>query len=299
MVRVRTCVIFNPTARGDKARLFREQLARIARDSVLKLTSGPGHARLLATEAVIEGFETIVAAGGDGTVHEVLNGIGGAPGGFERARLGLLPLGTINVFARELEIPSMLELAWRTVLQGCEARIDLPSAEFSVNGKPQKRWFAQLAGAGLDARAVELVSWVLKRRIGPLAYVWAGLQAMATVGSRVTVSGGGTSNTGGLVLIGNGRLYGGNYRVFPKADLKDGLLDICVFPRVNWLTLARCGPQILLRGTLPESSVHHFCAESIELASETRTPLELDGEFVGVLPARLTVKKLGLRVIVP
>jgi hypothetical protein len=97
------CVIFNPAARGNKARHFRRQLDAIGSQCALKATAAPGDARRLAAEAVDDGFDLIVAAGGDGTVNEVLNGIGDAPDGFARARLGVLPLGTVNVFARELE----------------------------------------------------------------------------------------------------------------------------------------------------------------------------------------------------
>lgn len=89
---MRICVIFNPVARGEKARRFRRHLDEIGSQSSLKLTTGPGDARRLAAEAVGEGFEIVAAAGGDGTVNEVLNGIGDVPGGFERSRLGVLPL---------------------------------------------------------------------------------------------------------------------------------------------------------------------------------------------------------------
>jgi diacylglycerol kinase (ATP) len=296
---VRTCVIFNPTAKGDKARRFRHHLDEIAKQSTLKLTTGPGDARRLATEAVGEGFETVVAAGGDGTVNEVLNGIGDAPKGLERARLGILPLGTVNVFARELKISAKLELAWAAIRLGRERLIDLPSVEYLSNGKKTSRCFAQLAGAGLDARAIELVHWDLKKRIGPLAYVVAGLNALLETPSKITAAAGQKSYSGGLVLIGNGSLYGGPFRVFPDADLCDGLLEVCVFPRVNWLTLARCGPQLLVRGNLPKSAVESFRAESLLLTSAAPAPLEADGELIGQLPATFSIKRGGLRVIVP
>jgi len=112
---------------------FRRHLDEVGTQSTLKLTSGPRDARRLAAEAIGEGFETIVAAGGDGTVNEVLNGLGDVSDGFERARLGVLPLGTVNVFARELAIPSKLERAWSIIQQGSETRIDLPKAEYSKN----------------------------------------------------------------------------------------------------------------------------------------------------------------------
>ena len=296
---MRTCVIFNPAARGEKARHFRRHLEALGNQATLKLTAAAGDARRLAEEAVNEGFDIVVAAGGDGTLNEVLNGLGDAPEGFERARLGLLPLGTVNVFARELGLPVRLEAAWEAIQQGKETRIDLPCVDHEADGLRQRRYFAQLAGAGLDARAIELVHWPLKKRIGPLAYVVAGLKALMGAQSKITVTGGGRSETGELVLIGNGRLYGGQYRIFPGADVRDGRLDVCVFPRVNWLTLARCGPALLLQGRPPASLVRAFQAESLTLNSPVTTPLEADGELLGRLPATFSVQRSRLRVIVP
>jgi YegS/Rv2252/BmrU family lipid kinase len=296
---VRTCVIFNPTARGEKARRFRRHLDAIGRQSTLKLTAAAGDARRLAAEAIGEGFEVIVAAGGDGTLNEVLNGIGDAPEGFERARLGVLPLGSVNVFAQELAVPIKLDAAWAAIRRGRETRIDLPRVEYRADGRPQRRCFAQLAGAGLDARAIERVQWQLKKKIGPLAYMVAGLKALLGAQSKITAADGRHSATGELVLIGNGRLYGGQFRLFPKADLRDGLLEVCVFPRVNWLTLAHCGPSLLLRGTLPASAVEVFRAESLTLTSPSPTPLEVDGELIGHLPAAFSLERSRLRVIVP
>src|SRR6058998_956367 len=167
---MKTCVIFNPAARGQKATQFRDHLATLAARVTLKPTYAAGAGRPLAAEAVREGFETIVAAGGDGTLNEVLNGIGDEPDGFARARLGVLPLGTINVFAREIGMPLDLHRAWAVIRRGRESAIDLPQVEFGATGKSQRRWFAQLAGAGLDAHAVELVDWNLKKSIGFFAY---------------------------------------------------------------------------------------------------------------------------------
>ena len=294
---VRTCVIFNPAARGEKARRFRRHLEAIGRQSLLKLTAEAGQARRLAAEAVREGFETIVAAGGDGTLNEVLNGIGDEPDGFERTRLGVLPLGTVNVFARELGLPGGLEAAWEVIRHGSETRIDLPSV--TVDGSQQRYYFAQLAGAGLDARAIELVKWQVKKAIGPLAYVLAGLHAVLSAPSKITVTGGGHSLTGELVLIGNGRLYGGQFTLFPHADLRDRLLEVCVLPRVNWLTLARCGPGLLLTGRLPASATKLFKAGSLTLTSPSAAPLEIDGELIGHLPATFSVQRSRLRVVVP
>jgi YegS/Rv2252/BmrU family lipid kinase len=296
---VRICVIFNPAARGNKARHFRRQLNAIGSQCALKATTAPGDACRFAAEAVGEGFDLIVAAGGDGTVNEVLNGLGDAPNGFARARFGVLPLGTINVFARELKIPLRIERAWDVLQRGREVLLDLPHAEFLANGTRQRQYFVQLAGAGMDARAIELVDWSHKKKIGPLAYLIAGLKALREQKPGITVRADGREVTGELVLIGNGRFYGGPFGIFPLADLRDGLLDVCVFPRINWLTMFRCAPGLLARRRLPERIVQRVRAAAFELDGEPAAAFELDGEWVGHLPAAFSVEREKLRVIVP
>jgi YegS/Rv2252/BmrU family lipid kinase len=296
---VRTCVIFNPAARGDKARHFRRHLDDIAPHCALKATAAAGEARRLATEAVTDGFELIVAAGGDGTVNEVLNGIGDAPVGFARARLGVLPLGTVNVFAREIGLPLRIERAWETLQHGRETRLDLPCVEFSANGVRRRQYFVQLAGAGLDARAIELVTWPFKKKFGPLAYIIAGLKALRGRLPKITARVDGQIAAGELILVGNGRFYGGPFEIFPQADLRDGLLDICILPRADWLTLLRCATGLLVRRTLPASTVQRFRASAFELTSDIPASFELDGEWVENLPATFSVAREQLRVAVP
>jgi diacylglycerol kinase (ATP) len=294
---VPTCVIFNPAARGNKARHFRRHLDEIGGQSALKATAAPGDARRLASDAIADGFDLIVAAGGDGTVNEVLNGIGDAPNGFERAHLGVLPLGTVNVFARELKIPMKLDRAWEILRRGRETKIDLCCAEFFSVGVRKKQFFAQLAGAGLDARAIELLDWRLKKRIGPLAYIVAGLKALQEKKPKISVSVGGQNFSGELILIGNGKFYGGPFGIFPLADLRDGFLDVCIFPRVDFLTLLRCAPSFLARQKLPEKIVKRFRAEKFELTCDSPAAFELDGEWAGNLPVTFSVGREKLRVV--
>ena len=296
---MRACVIFNPAARGEKARTFRDQLARLSAEVTLKPTYAAGSGRPLAAEAAREGFDTIVAAGGDGTLNEVLNGLDDAPDGFSRVRLGLLPLGTINVFARELGIPLSFQPAWDVIRQGKETLVDLPEAEFAVQGRPTRRLFAQLAGAGLDSRAIELVDWEQKKTIGPLAYVVAGFKALAETRTPIVATAAGTRTQGELILIGNGRYYGGHFNLFPKADLRDGLLDVTVFPRVNWETLLRSGWGWLTGQIHASAGSRTFQAESFTLTSPAPVALQLDGDNVGHLPAKFSLRPRVLRVLVP
>ena len=219
--------------------------------------------------------------------------------GFEHARLGVLPLGTINVFARELGIPTNPDAAWPILQRGHERRIDLARIEAGDLDNPSRSYFAQLAGAGLDARAIQLVNWPLKKRIGPFAYVVAGLRAMTEKQAMLTVADGTHTVTGQLVLVGNGSRYGGPFRIFPDAELADGYLHVCIFPRVNWRTLIHCGLALLFTMKLPRRGLVRLRAQSLTLIGPAARHFEVDGELGGSLPARFTVQPAGLRVLVP
>jgi diacylglycerol kinase family enzyme len=169
-----------------------------------------------------------------------------------------------------------------------------------------QRWhFAQLAGAGLDARAIELVDWQHKKAVGPLAYVIAGFRALATRQPEITVTADGEKLSGELVLVGNGRFYGGPFTIFPGADLRDGLLEVCVFPRVNVWQILRCCVPMLFTGRLPENAVQRVRAASFTLtaapadANAKPASVEMDGEWIAPAPATFGVTPGKLRVIVP
>jgi diacylglycerol kinase (ATP) len=297
--RVRTCVIFNPTAKGDKARNFREQLGEFASDAEMRPTTYAGAARDLAKAAVEEGFETIVAAGGDGTLNEVVNGIGDAERGYERCRFGVIPLGTVNVFALELGMPFAVKKAWEVVRTGKERAIDLPHATFQVGDKTVARRFLQMAGAGWDARAVELVNWTLKKRIGRFAYIWAGFGALKPPKAKVIVRAREHTEQGDFVLVGNGKFYAGKYAFLFKAELGDEALDVTVFPKFQWASMAGCVTNFLLGRYFRPGCQPYFQAEKLSITSEAVTPLQLDGELVGHLPAEISLSPRTLRVIVP
>ncbi|MCX6904578.1 MAG: diacylglycerol kinase family lipid kinase [Verrucomicrobia bacterium] len=297
---MKTCIIFNPVACGEKARLFKARIASFAGQCCLKPTTGPGVGRMLAAEALHEGFETIVAAGGDGTVNEVLNGIGDVQDGVARMKLGILPLGTVNVFAKEIGLPMDVLQAWNIVLAGRMQLIDLAAADFTAgSGQPGRRYFVQMAGAGMDARAIELVNWEQKKAIGPLAYVWAGLKAMRGPLPQIVVTVGTETCGGELVLVGNGRYYGGRFVLFPQADLADGILDVTIFPRVDWAGLARCGWNILTGQSPAAGRAVHLRGKSIQLASSSPAPFHVEGENTGHLPVTFSVWPAALQVIVP
>jgi YegS/Rv2252/BmrU family lipid kinase len=287
-------VIFNPAARSERSRKLRRFLATkvaMSPNIALAATPWPGAAREIAGRAVCDGFDVIVAAGGDGTINEIVNGIGttGVP-------LGVLRVGTVNVFARELGIPKQLDAAWRLIERGHTTQIDLGCAE----SRGTRRYFVQLAGVGFDAWAVQRASNGLKRKIGPLSYIWAGLKAVSLPRVAVDVSCNGAGNARGqAVLIGNGRRYGGDFALFPEADQRDGKLDVCVFENGGYLDVLRYA-QSVVRGMhtkLPD--VKYFQAEEFECRASAVVPFELDGEDAGEAPVKFSVLPGALSVLVP
>jgi diacylglycerol kinase (ATP) len=293
------CVIYNPTARGEKARAFRDEVVKIAKDWELHPTKCAGDARTLASNAVRNGYTDIIAAGGDGTLNEVVNGIGDIPAGFEKITFGFLPLGTINVFARELGLPLKWQNAWQVASSGKTTNIDVAQAEFTGrDGKPENRLFVQLAGAGLDARAVELVSWKQKKMIGPIAYIISGFRALSERHEVIQVEGDGKA-AGELVLFGNGRLYGGTFNFFPQASLQDGVFDIAVFPKVNTLRLVKAVIGMYTGSVYRLCEAQQLQAAKVRLTSNGHVPIQLDGDLVGSLPATISILPKALRVRVP
>ena len=206
-----TLVILNPAAHSERARRKRAQVESLARDCVVCTTTRIGDAELMARHGVEEGFEKIVAAGGDGTINEVVNGLAGAS-----VTLGLLPIGTMNVFATELGLPVHdLEFCW-SIVKGDSARsVDLPKAN--------QKFFVQLAGVGLDAQVVKETSGQLKRNFGPLSYLISAAQIAARQPPRLFIQSEDASiDEGSFVLVGNGRLYGGPFPFFKHAVIDDG-----------------------------------------------------------------------------
>jgi diacylglycerol kinase family enzyme len=294
------CVIFNPTACGERAQQFRRFLTEIGPGIELRPTTGPASARALAREAVEAGHRLIIAAGGDGTAFEVLNGVSDAPGGLARAVLGVLPLGTANVLAHELRIPLPPQRAWETLCHGTVQRIDCGAADFhDAQGRPCSAHFAVVAGAGLDARAVQLVEWSWKKRVGKLAYIAAALRAWLSFPDRVRCAMGGVPCRGRAVLAGNGRLYAGDLPVFLDGGLNTGRLHVRLLEKVTPAVLARCllayaTGRWWLEGRLRSDTVAEICLEADE-----PVPLQLDGEFAGWLPATLRILPGALQVLRP
>src|SRR6202011_5909500 len=223
-----TLIILNPAAHSERARRKRAQVESLAHDCVVCATTRTGEAELMARRGITDGFEKIVAAGGDGTIHEVVNGLAGT-----NASLGLLPMGTVNVFAMELGLPLHdLALCWDIIQNGKTRLVDLPNA----NGKH----FVQLGGVGLDAQVVKETSIAFKRSFGPLSYLISAAQIAARTPPKLSIQSEDTSCAeGSFILVGNGRLYGGPFPFFKHAVIDDGRFDVVVFKQLGYLEIVK------------------------------------------------------------
>ena len=279
-------VILNPSAGSlETVRDWQERVEAIVRRWPIRITTHAGEAEALARRAVEEGFGRVVAAGGDGTVNHVANGIAGS-----KAALGILPMGTVNVFAMELGLPSNdLELCWQIVEAGNMRLVDLPSA----NGK----YFVQLGGIGLDAQAVKETTLAFKRSLGPLSYLISAAQIAARQPPKLFIeSDDAPVREGSFVLVGNGRLYGGPFPFFKQA-LIDVLLDVVVFKRLGFLEIIKYLHDVVFSSDIRVPEVEYFQTRQLRVSSEQDVPLELDGDLAGNCPVDFQMHEKALPVL--
>ena len=283
-----TVVILNPAARGARTQRLRAEVEKLARGSVFCATSGVGQAEGLARSAIAEGYGKIVAAGGDGTINEIVNGIAG-----HDVALGLLPLGTMNVFAAELGLPlNDLAACWKIIQRNRTHRVDLPRAN--------RKHFVQLAGVGLDAQAVKETSFAFKRSFGPLSYLISAVQIASRTPPILRIeSEDAVTTEGSFVLVGNGRLYGGRFPFFKQAVMDDGLLDAIVFKRLNYVDIIRYLQDVVFTPQISSPEVEYFQTKYLRVSSDENVPVEIDGELIGHCPVEFKIRAGGLRVLTP
>ncbi len=284
-----TIVILNPTAGSpEHVRSWQERVESLAGDCPVRITSHPGEAEELAQRAIDEGFTRIVAAGGDGTVNQVANGLAD-----RKAALGVLPMGSVNVFAMELGLPlHNLRRCWDIIEDTNIRQIDLPIA----NG----RYFVQLAGVGLDAQVVKETSLAFKRSFGPLSYLISAAQIAARQPPKLFIESEETSvEEGSFVLVGNGRLYGGPFPFFKHAIVDDGLFDVVVFKRLGYLEIVKYLQDVVFSSDIKVPEIEYFQTRQLRITSEQDVPLELDGELAGNCPVDFRIRGKALRVLTP
>jgi diacylglycerol kinase (ATP) len=292
---VRTCIILNPEAgSADRLPALRRALARLP-DARLVETRAAGHAEELARAAAADGAELVVAAGGDGTLNEVLNGLAGH---FGRVRMGVVPVGTGNDFVRSIGIPDDSDEALAILARGHTRRLDVARATVGR----RHRSFLNMSAGGFASEVGDALSMEVKSRWGGLAYLRSAAGALPELRAYRTTIRLGDGETlrlaAYLVVVANGRYVASGIPAAPTARLDDGLLDLVVFPAMPLADLVVVIPQTLL-GRHVEGG-HVIFRRSPRLTIEADPPLTFnaDGEPLAAATTRFAVLPQALEVVV-
>jgi YegS/Rv2252/BmrU family lipid kinase len=285
-------IVYNPAAGRRRAqRLWRvlDIMAATGMRIELAETDGPGHATELARQAAEAGVPLIVAAGGDGTVAEVANGLSGSG-----CRLGIIPLGSANVLARELGLPFAPQ-AVAAVLAFGRTRTVWPGL---AEGPSRPLLFVQMLGAGFDAQVVHHLPLGLKRRIGRCAYVAQTLREVARYSFppiRIAIDGDETEAAS--VIVTKGRLYAGSYTLAPGATPTERGFSVALFDRPGAAAALMYGAALPLNLIPRMPGVRIVRADSVDIRSE-HIPAQADGDFAGEGPLHITDAPAAMNVVV-
>lgn len=290
----RARLIYNPTSgREEMKRRLPDILQRLERgglETSTHATTGEGDATLAAADAVARGFDVIIAAGGDGTLYEVINGMAEKE---HRPPLGILPLGTTNDFARAMSIPKNWEAACDIITKGYDRIIDL--------GKANHRYFINIAGGGSLTELTYEVPSRLKTMLGQLAYYMKGLEKLPRlrpIELYIKADGQDLHEEVMIFLITNTNSVAGFEKLCPDATIDDGYMDVIIIKKCNLVELIRVATLAQRGEHLNDPHVMHFKTKHIQITSPDYTQLNLDGEFGGTLPGVFSVLPSHLRILV-
>jgi len=289
---MRIKLVANPASgrynRGRALARAEEYLLRAGNVVDLEMPPYPGCGTGAARRAVAEGYDVVVACGGDGTLREVAEGLVGS-----KATMGIIPLGTGNVIAMDLGIPRDPAKACRTILEGTVRRIDI--------GRCGDNHFILVAGVGFDGEVIAETNLHLKSKVRNFAYIYAGLKYVLKFEPKDyyveadTFSG--TVNAIAIAVC-NSYRYGG-YKLKRGISITDGLFDVCVIKGRPLLDLLRVFFSVVYRRGVPQRNLLTFKARHVRITSQTGGLVHSDGDVVGQLPMDFEVIEKGLSVIVP
>jgi len=255
----------------------------------LWFTQGPGDGSELARKAVEQQADMVIAAGGDGTINDIIQGLVGS-----ETALAVLPTGTVNVWAREMGIPLDIAGARQVLLNGQTRRVDLGC----ING----RYFLLMVGIGIDGAVTHAVEHKPLKRLGPLGYVLAALWfGPGYKGFPVVVNNNGVLvKTRALqIFVGNTQLYAGAFKFTWQARCDDGLLDLCIVRKRSLPGRIIVLSDFLLRRDQRRRWVRYDQVTSVQIDTPKPVAFQIDGDSGGHTPATLSIARGALKVVVP
>ncbi len=319
----RLLVIHNPMAgRRRRARFWAalELLERDGHDLSLRPTEAPGDASAFARNVGPDAADLVVAAGGDGTINEVINGLvaPGRPASLPPLPLAIVPLGTSNVLAAEIGLAKTPAAVARAIREAVLCRVSLGRIT-GTGVAAAGRYFILMAGAGPDGHAVAGVDPALKRRYAQGAYLWSGLrQVLISRRRRYVVEVDGEAHEAAWVVVAKAGRYGGPFVMAARARLDQPRFEVCLFAEGGVWPAARYGSALALgrlagspgfksvlgrrvriaaAAPAPDAPAADSVAESV--AESGAEPLQADGEDVARLPVEIEVVPDALDLVVP
>jgi YegS/Rv2252/BmrU family lipid kinase len=262
--------------------------------ATLQYTHEAGDARRLAREAVEQGIDVVVAVGGDGTINEIIQELAGS-----ETALGVIPGGTVNVWAREVGIPQEIAATRAILVNGQTRRIDL--------GRVNDRYFLLMMGIGMDGEITYAVEKKPAKRLGVLGYLLIGtwhvlgypaFRTTLEIDDRII------KTTALQIVIGNTQLYAGAIRYTWQAKCDDGLLDICIVRKQSMAGRLVTALNLLLHRKQQRQHVQYETGQSIKIHTRYPVAIQIDGDPLGhtersQTPTQITVEPGSLKVIVP
>ncbi|WP_100406223.1 diacylglycerol kinase [Bacillus solitudinis] len=291
----RARLIYNPTSGREQIRknlaYVLERLEKSGYETSTHATTGEGCAKRAAKKAGEHGYDLVIAAGGDGTMFEVVNGL--APLS-KRPMLGLIPAGTTNDFARALGIPRDIEKACDILCSDQVEPIDI--------GQVDDRYFINIAAGGTLTELTYEVPSKLKTMVGQLAYYIKGLEKLPQVSPtfvRIEYDGKLFEGEIMLFLVSNTNSVGGFERLAPNASLQDGMFDFIIVKKLSFPEFVHLGSLALRGEHINHPKVIYVQANRIKVQVEGDMQLNLDGEFGGLLPAEFVNRYQHFQILCP
>jgi diacylglycerol kinase (ATP) len=299
-------LIHNPNAGngGNGRRRLLDQARQILAsggiEAELAETTGPGHATEIAEQAVRDHRQLVIACGGDGTLNEVVNGLANYSNG-HRVPLALLPGGTANILAKELDLPWDIPRAARRLIHGEVREIALGLAT-PAEQPGRKRYFLSVAGGGPDGMIVYSVDLGLKARVGILAYWWQGArEVLRYTFPRFRVRTGDRELEATLVVVGRTKNYGGPFKITDQADLFEDRFEVMALTTQSGLRYLSYLPTLWMGNLRREEGVHFWKAEALVCEPLDSSPVyaQVDGEPLARLPIEFSIVPRALKLLVP
>ncbi|MBN9654861.1 diacylglycerol kinase [Halobacillus litoralis] len=288
-------IIYNPTSGREVIRkVLPDILQRFEQsgyETSTHATTCAGDAVKAAEYAVDREFDLVVAAGGDGTINEVINGLAEKP---HKPKVGIIPVGTTNDFARALHVPRNIHKAVDIILEGYSHPLDI--------GRVNDQYFMNIAGGGKITEISYEVPSKLKTMIGQLAYYLKGIEMLPSIRpTYVEMEYDGKWYEGEIMLflVSNTNSVGGLEKLAPSARMDDGLFDLMIIEKMNIAEFVRLATLAIQGNHLNHPKFIHTTASRVKVKTDEKMQLNIDGEFGGLLPGEFVNLYRHLDFFVP